>query len=105
MISSLYFLFGVESRSQQFLYLSAMTYGINDIHFIFAAMLSEGDSIFLPVSIYVLPVLPTYCVPLLLHQFDNHPADLQLSRRLHLWRGWGPTLRSVAHRSSRVDCQ
>ncbi|KAH9361342.1 hypothetical protein HPB48_006904 [Haemaphysalis longicornis] len=46
-------MFGVESRSQQFLYLSSMTFGINDLHFIFSALLSEADSTFLPSSIYV----------------------------------------------------
>ncbi|CAN8032417.1 unnamed protein product, partial [Ixodes persulcatus] len=105
LIGSLYFLFGVESRSQQFLYLSAMTYGINDVHFIFATMLSEGDSIFLPVSIYVLPVLPVSCIPLLLHHSHNYPADIQQSGRLPLRRGWGPRLWPDAHRSSCLDRQ
>ncbi|EEC05237.1 hypothetical protein IscW_ISCW004403 [Ixodes scapularis] len=81
LIGSLYFLFGVESRSQQFLYLSAMTYGINDVHFIFATMLSEGTpSSFQSLSTYFpfyqLAASLCFCITaIIILQTYNSPGD------------------------------
>ncbi|KAH8020250.1 hypothetical protein HPB51_025523 [Rhipicephalus microplus] len=79
-IACLYFMFGVESRSQQFLYLTAMTYGINDVHFIFSALLSEADSTFLPSSIYfvVYQLTASFCYiinAIVIMQTYNSPGD------------------------------
>ncbi|XP_077546851.1 uncharacterized protein LOC144159314 [Haemaphysalis longicornis] len=79
-IACLYFMFGVESRSQQFLYLSSMTFGINDLHFIFSALLSEADSTFLPSSIYFVlyQLTAAFCYvinAIVIMQTYNSPGD------------------------------
>ncbi|XP_075732467.1 uncharacterized protein LOC119177414 [Rhipicephalus microplus] len=100
-IACLYFMFGVESRSQQFLYLTAMTYGINDVHFIFSALLSEADSTFLPSSIYfvVYQLTASFCYiinAIVIMQTYNSPGDC-------IFGGWLQPSALLRHLLNMVD--